>query len=281
MIINGLYVEVNGNQNGIPILFIHGGGGAIWTWKEVIPFLDDFRCILVDLPEHGKTGVGAGDFTISSASAKMAELIRTLLPEGKANVVGLSVGGQMVVEMLAKTPEVINSAIVSSAQLFPMPGDNLGFYSKFVMDTAYWMAIAPFKNFDPWIRLNMKYSAGIPDRYFEIFKENFQSLTLGSWSHVMVDNFRYRIPAGLEKVNLPVLLLAGTKEYGSIHDSHNLLARTLSNNINLQVGESKNWSMAQEHNWPMNDPELFAEVVRAWVLKKPLPPGLKLIENRG
>jgi pimeloyl-ACP methyl ester carboxylesterase len=272
-------VEESGKSDGIPILFIHGGGGAIWTWGEVIPYLLDFRCILVDLPEHGKTTNNAGDFSITSASAMMADLILTLTPKGKAHVVGLSVGGQMVVEMLAKTPKVMVSAIISSAQLFPMPGDNLGIYSKAIMQAIYWTAIAPLKNVDPWISLNMKYSAGIPDRYFEVFKKNFQSMTLESWTHVMVDNFRYRVPEGLENADIPVLMVSGTKEYGSIHDSHKLLAERLPHSQSVFVGGNTNWSIAQEHNWPMNAPKLFADTVRAWVLGNPLPGDLKPAET--
>jgi len=274
-----LFMEETGNPDGVPILFIHGGGGANWTWEEVTPYLKDYRCILPDLQEHGKTGLSAGDFSISSSSLLLAQLIRDRIPAGKAHVVGLSIGAQIVADMLAVVPDVIESAIISSAQLLPMPGDQLGIYSETFMAPIYWMGIAPFKKCDPWIRINMKYAAGIPDRYFQIFKENFQTMTRNAWTHVMVENFRFRLPAGMERVHALVLLLAGIKEYGSIHDSHKLLADLIPDNQAFLVGANKNWSMAQDHNWPMNDPQLFAETVKAWVSGKSLPKALKLMKS--
>lgn len=271
----GLFVKETGKPDGIPIVFVHGGGGALWTWDEVVPLLPDFRCILLDLPEHGQTGLSAGPFSIPGTAVLIANLIRQRSPNGKAHVVGLSVGAQIGVEMLAKTPEVMESAVISSAQLCPVPGDGLGLYSETAMAAVYWLGIAPFKHSDGWIRINMKYSAGIPQRYFEVFRRNFQAITRDAWAHVMADNFRYRMPEGLSKANLPVLLVAGMKETGSIHESHKLLAEALPMARAVLIGNHSAWSVAQEHNWPMNDPKLFADVVRAWVTGDALPPVLE------
>lgn len=267
----GLFVKETGKADGIPLVFIHGGGGAIWTWDEVIPFLQDFRCILPDLPEHGKTGLAAGPFTMTGAAILMRDLIRQRIPGGKAHVIGLSVGAQIAVEMLAKSPEVLESAVVSSAQLTPVAGDGLGLYSERFMAALYWIGVAPFKHSEWWIRTNMKYAAGIPEQFFDQFRQNFQSITRDEWAHVMAENFRYRMPEGLEKVNVPVLLIAGTKERGSIHTSHRQLASVLPNVQAVFIGNGRGWSTAQEHNWPMNDPKLFADVVRAWVRGERLP----------
>ncbi|MDD5368331.1 MAG: alpha/beta fold hydrolase, partial [Anaerolineaceae bacterium] len=269
--IQGLFVKETGQPEGIPIVFIHGGGGALWTWDEVVPLLPEYRCILPDLPEHGQTGMAAGPFSIGAAAKLMADLIRQRTPQGKAHVVGLSVGAQIGVEMLAKTPEVMESAVISSAQLLPVAGERLGLYSERVMAAVYWLWIAPFKHSDGWIRANMKFSAGIPGRYFAVFRQNFRGITRDGWAHVMAENFRYRTPAGLGKAYLPVLLVAGTKETGSIHASHQRLAGELPNVQAVLIGNHTDWSVAQEHNWPLNDPALFAAMVRAWVTGTALP----------
>jgi pimeloyl-ACP methyl ester carboxylesterase len=276
----GLFVKETGLSGGIPIVLIHGGGGALWTWDEVVPLLHDYRCILPDLPEHGQTGLNVGPFSISGSADLLADLIRQRSPTGKAHVVGLSVGAQIGVEMLAKTPDVLESAVISSAQLCPEPGDGWGIYSESAMAAVYWLGIAPFKHSDRWIRMNMKYSAGIPGRYFEAFRRNFQSITRDGWAHVMADNFRYRLPDGLGKAHLPVLLVAGTKETGTIRVSHQLLAEKLPNAKAVLIGNHKTWSVAQEHNWPMNDPAVFARMVRAWVEGEALPPVLEPMEAR-
>jgi hypothetical protein len=38
-------------------------------------------------------------------------------------------------------------------------------------------AFVPFPEHDGWIRLNMKYAAGVPETYFAEFKRDFQALT--------------------------------------------------------------------------------------------------------
>jgi pimeloyl-ACP methyl ester carboxylesterase len=204
----------------------------------------------------------------------MTRIIQEVIPGGKAHVVGHSVGAQMVVEMLATQPEVMLSALVSSAQVIALPGYRLGLYSEPAMAAIYWLGIAPWKGCDAWIRWQMQQSSGIPARYFQRFKQNFQGLTPDLWAHVMAQNFAYRLPGGLDKANVRTLLVAGTQEKIDIHPSHRILAGEIRDCQSVQLGADRRWSAAQEHNWPMSDPELFARTVRAWVNEQPLPQAL-------
>jgi pimeloyl-ACP methyl ester carboxylesterase len=262
-----------GNPQGVPVVLIHGGAGGAWTWDETVKFLGDFYCLLPELPEHGRNH-NNGRFTVESAALGILKLIRERVPGGRAHVVGLSVGGQVAVEMLARAPETLLSAVVSGAQLLPVPGYRLGIYSEAAMSLVYWLGIAPWKHNDAWIRLNMRASTGIPDEYFDAFKRNFQGLTRGGWAHVMSENYRYRAPAGLENADVPVLLVAGPHETVDIQPTNRLLMKLLPCGRSVQVGQGRGWSAAQEHNWPLNDPELCAAMIRAWVVGQPLLPEL-------
>lgn len=262
-----------GNPQGLALVLIHGGAGGAWAWDETVKFLGDFHCLLPELPEHGRNQSN-GRFTVESAAESMLRFIQERIPGGKAHVCGLSVGGQVLVEMLARAPETVLSAVVSGAQLLPVPGYRLGIYSESAMSLVYWLGIAPWKHNDSWIRWNMRTSTGIPETYFDAFKRNFQELTRASWAHVMSENYSYRAPAGLEKVTVPVLLIAGPHETADILPTNRLLRTLLPNSRSVLVGQGRNWSAAQEHNWPFNDPELCAATLRAWALGLPLPPGL-------
>lgn len=255
------------------MVLIHGGAGGAWAWDETVQFLGDFHCLLPELPEHGRNDSN-GRFTVESAAESMLQLIRERVPGGRAHVVGLSVGGQVLVEMLARAPEIVLSAVVSGAQLLPVPGYRLGIYSETAMALVYWLGIAPWKHNDAWIRWNLRTSAGIPDRYFEPFKQNFQALTRDNWAHVMSVNYSYRAPAGLEKANMPVLLIAGPHEKTDIQPTNRLLKSLLPNSRSVLVGVDRGWSGPQEHNWPFTDPQLCAATIRAWALGQPLPPEL-------
>lgn len=268
--IQGLAVKETGDPQGAPVLLIHGGGGANWAWDETAALLPEFHCLMPDLPEHGSSRETC-PFTIKDAAGRLAGIIRQVVPGQKAHIVGLSVGGQIAIQMLASTPQVIWSAVVSGAQVVALPGYRLGLYSERMMALVYWLGIHFWKQSDPWIRMNMQWMAGIPDSYFESFRQNFRAMTRNGWAHPMSENYRYRLPAGLESAAAPVLLIGGTKETVDIQPSLRLLQTALPRSRSVLVGNGRRWSTAQQHNWPMVAPELFAQTVRTWITGQPLP----------
>lgn len=266
--INGLHVDVYGPQNAPAILFLHGGGAGAWTWQPVIERLPEFRCLAPDLPEHGRS-VAVRPFSITDAAARMAELIRSQAPGEKFHLVGLSEGAQVAVAMLANSPELIASAVVSSALLRPLPGAWM--MTPGIIRWSYRVSVPPFRNNDWWIRLNMKYAAGVPEEYFAQFKRDFQALPEDGFTHVMVENQRFRLPLGLEKAVLPVLVLAGRKEYPGMRQSAADLGAALPQGVVRLIDLGEKSTLAQQHNWCLFAPERFAETVRAWINRAPLP----------
>lgn len=270
--VNGLHVDVSGPQDAPAILLLHGGGAGAWTWQPVIDRLAEFRCLAPDLPEHGRSAA-VRPFNIADAAARMADLIRSNVPGGKAHVVGLSEGAQVAVAMLAVAPDVFASALLSSALLRPLPGAWM--MTPGVIRWSYRVSMPPFRNNDWWIRLNMKHAAGVPETYFAQFKRDFQTMTEDGFTHVMLENQRFRLPQGLEKAALPVLVLAGRKEYAPMRQSAADLGKALPRATVRLIDLGDNSSLAQQHNWCLFAPDQFAETVRAWVNQSPLPDCLR------
>lgn len=262
-----------GDPAGPPILLVHGGAGGVWTWSAVVERLSAYRCLVPELPEHGGSQAN-GPFSIHATAAGLIDAVRSRVPGGRAHLVGLSVGGQIVVEMLARAPQLALSAVISGALALPLPGYRLGVYSETVMSLIYWLGVRPWRNNDPWIRLNMKLSSGIPPAFFPAFKQNFQSLTLDGWRHAMSEFYRYRLPAGLEQVTAPVLLVAGAHETADAQPTNRLLHGLLPNSRSVLVGADDHLSAAAEHNWSLSLPDLCAQTVAAWVNQTALPAGL-------
>lgn len=272
--VNGLAVNTYGNPQDPAVLFIHGAAGGSWCYREVAALLPEFFCIVPDLPEHGESRE-VKPFTVRDTAERLHTLISEFSPTHKAHIVGLSVGGQIALEMLALQPKNILSAIISGAQVLPVPGYRLGIYSEFAMRLIYSLGIQPWKNSDFWIRWNMRGSAGIADSLFEDFKKNFQGLTSDSWAHSMAENYRYRIPAGLKIIDPPVLLVAGNKETADVLPSLKVLLKVIPGSRGAILGDGKDWTAPQQHNWPMNHPRLFADMVRTWVKKQEIVDGLR------
>lgn len=274
---NGLHVEISGPQDAPVILFLHGGGAGAWTWRPVIERLGEFRCLAPDLPEHGGSA-GIRPFSIQDTTRRMFDLIHVLAPGGKAHVVGLSEGAQVTVAMLAGAPEgiaraTLASAVVSSALLRPLGWGWM--LTPALIRWSYRVSVPPFRNNDAWIRLNMKYAAGVPEAYFAQFKRDFQAMTEAGFTNVMLENQRFRLPQGLEKVDLPVLALAGKKEYAAMRASAADLGKALPQATVRLVDLGSQATLAAEHNWCLTAPERFAEAVRAWVNREPLPDFLR------
>ncbi len=269
MTVSSLACETFGPKDAKTIVFLHGGGAGGWMWQPVVKFLPDYHCLVPDQPEHGRNRRIA-PFSMELAAEKTADLILQQANGGQACVVGLSEGAQIAVQLLASAPERVDKAVISSALLRPIPG--MGWLaSRELLAWTYRISIPPFKNTDWWIRLNMKYAAGIPDEFYSYFKKDFQDMTESEWVNLLIANQQFRLPAGLEKAAASILVISGRREYSAMKESVRDLVKVLPHVRGGFINLGKNSSMAKEHNWALTAPGLFAQTVRAWIEEKPLP----------
>ena len=274
---SGLYFESFGNENPKTIVFLHGGGLAGWMWREQVKtFQSEYHVLVPDLPEQGKnTDNGTGPYTTEGAADRIALLIQSQAQGAKTHVVGLSEGAQVVVALLDRHEDVLDHAVVSSAILRPM------WANVMAGKTASWMYrwfMAPFKNSDWWIRANMQGQTGLSADYYEDFKASFQATTESSLVNMMNSAMAFRMPAGLEKVKVPTLVVCGKKEYKEMKASAHDLAKVLPNARGALVSLGRGSSLAKEHGWAITAPALFNAAVKAWIEDQPLPAELLPLE---
>ncbi len=271
-----LAYQSSGEENEKTILFLHGGGVGGWMWEPVVARMQDFHCLVADLPEHGRS-MDVRPFTMELAASLSADLVRQQAHGGKAVVVGLSEGAQTVVQMLASAPEVIERAVVSSALLLPMGG--LGWlYTPKILAWMFRLSVPPFRNNEWWMRLNMKYSAAIPEEFFPQYKANFQLMNESQFVNLILENQKFRLPAGLEKTTVPTLVIIGKREYAVVRESARQLAAALPDARAMVLDLGAGSSMRKEHNWAMNAPDLFAQSVRNFIRGGELPAVLRKLE---
>ena len=266
-----MYVDERGPADAPTIVFLHGGGGGGWMWRPQVEGLPDYHLLVPDLPEHGKS-TGDVPFTIDRSAAGVAELIRTRAHGGRATVVGLSEGAQITVALLALAPEIVEAAIVSSALVRPMPGAWM--MTPGVLAWTFRLSVTPFKKSEWWMRANMKGAAGVPETFIDDFRRTFRETTEQSFVHVIIENQRFRLPAGLERVTAPVLAVCGHGEYEVMRASTRDVAAGIPGGKAYEVFHEGRPSRVQQHNWNMNEPALFNEMIRAWMSGSPLPDAL-------
>jgi pimeloyl-ACP methyl ester carboxylesterase len=242
-------------------------------WRPQVEALrGEFHLLVPDLPEQGRS-TDTGPFTMFSAAEQVADLIRVRAHGGHAHVVGLSEGAQVAVQLLAIAPTLVETAIVSSALVRPIAGAGWA-SSRGVLRFTYATSIAPLRNNDWWIRTNMRFSAGVPDAYFDEFRETFRTLSKSGFVNLMVANQTFRLPAGLDRVCARVLVVCGQHEYAVMRASTADVAAAIPGAEAYVVRHERRMTVAQEHNWNMTAPELFTKMVCDFIAGQPLPKAL-------
>jgi len=109
-------VYEQGNHQLPIVLFLHGFMGCADDWKEIISSLsDNFHCIAIDLPGHGKTTVTGGDD--SFRMDRVADGIVTLFKSMNittCNLVAYSMGGRLGLYLSVHYPHLFHKIILES-----------------------------------------------------------------------------------------------------------------------------------------------------------------------
>lgn len=268
---SGLYFDESGPAEAASILFLHGGGAGRWMWQPQVERLSSYHCLVPDLPEHGDSQ--DIPFSIEGSAERVGELIRSRAHGGRAHVVGISAGAQVGLSLLARWPELVERAVLSGTLVRPLGGSFM--QHPGVLAASYRLFMAPLKSSDAWIRLNMKYSVAVPEAFYPQFKDAFQKTTEQAFVNLMRENQAFRMPPGLERVASPVLVVVGRKEHKAIHASARDLIATIPGARGYVVELDRGLSRAAHHNWSLSAPQLFTQMIRAWIERQPLPPALK------
>lgn len=106
--------------SGPVLLLIHGMAGTLENWREVIePLAQHHTVVAPDLPGHGGSAPGAGDYSLGALAAGLRDLLLALGHE-RATLVGHSLGGGVAMQFSYQFPEATERLIlVSSGGLGP------------------------------------------------------------------------------------------------------------------------------------------------------------------
>jgi pimeloyl-ACP methyl ester carboxylesterase len=102
------------------LLLIHGIAGSCQHWREVIePLAQNHTVIAPDLPGHGTSESGGGDYSLGALATGLRDLLLALGHE-RATLVGHSLGGGVAMQLAYQFPEMVERmALVSSGGLGP------------------------------------------------------------------------------------------------------------------------------------------------------------------
>ena len=111
--------DIAGPRDAPVLCLIHGTRLTRGMWSAQMTALGDaYRVVAVDLPGHGTQQ--HRPFTLEHSADHVATVIRDVARDGRAVVVGLSLGGYVAMVLAARHPRVVRGLVLSGASAEPV-----------------------------------------------------------------------------------------------------------------------------------------------------------------
>ena len=94
------------------LVFVHGLGSSADDWaRQIDAFADRYRVVTFDVRGHGQSAKPDGPYSIPLFAADTAALLRAL-EAAPANVVGLSMGGMIALQLALDAPDLVKRLVI-------------------------------------------------------------------------------------------------------------------------------------------------------------------------
>ena len=218
------YVEY-GKENSDVIILLHGGGLSWWNYKEVAESLQtDYHVFLPILDGHA--GCDKQFTTIENNASEIIEFINSKLGGSVLMIGGLSLGGQILLEILSQCKNICKYAIVESALIIP---------SKFIcsmIKPAFGSCYGLIK-YKWFSKLQFKSLRIKPDLFDEYYKDTC-AITKSDMISFMQENSVYSLKEGIRDCEARVWIFVGEKENNPMKKSAKIIHEKLQDSF-IQV----------------------------------------------
>ena len=207
-----------GKQNKDTVLLLHGGGLSWWNYREVAKLLEEnYHVVLPVLDGHA--GSDTAFTSIEDNAARLIAYIDAHFGGQVAALGGLSLGGQVALEMLTQRPDICRSALIESALVKPSK------LTAALIAPTFGMSYGLIKQ--RWFAKMQASYLGIPKELFEDYYRDTCAITKADMIAFLQANCIYKIKIGLANTTAKVKIAAGAKEQKNILDSAKLLQSTI------------------------------------------------------
>ncbi|MGN0807838.1 MAG: alpha/beta fold hydrolase [Candidatus Coproplasma sp.] len=211
-----------GKENREVVVLLHGGGLSWWNYREVAELLQQNYHIIIPILD----GHSASDKAFTSIEDNASEIIKYIDENYNGSVAligGLSLGGQILVEILSQRNNICKAAIIESALVVPMKLTHC--LVKPMMEISYglirreWFARLQFKS--------LRIKKELFDEYYRdtcgITKENMISF--------LKANSLYNVKESIVNTLAKVFVCVGQKEQPKMIRSAHKLHKMIPNSI--------------------------------------------------
>ena len=236
-----------GKENREVVLLLHGGGLSWWNYREVAESLqNDYHVVIPILDGHGGSD---RDFL---SIADCAEALIALIDEkfgGRVSLLGgVSLGGQIALEMLSRRGDICSFAMIESALTIPMRLTNM--LTKPMLDMSYGLIQKYW-----FAKLQFWYLKIKPSLFQEYYRDTC-AITRGNMTAFLKANSGFAAPKELEQTKAKVFFYVCGRESKIMRHSAEYLHRMIPGS-DLTV--FPNWYHGE---FSINHPDLYAEEVK-------------------
>lgn len=211
------YLEY-GNQNPETVILLHSGGLSWWNYRDVAQLLSDrFHVVLPILDGHA--GSDAPFTSIEDNAARIIAHIDKHFGGKVLAVGGLSLGGQIAVEMLTQRPDICRFALLESTLVKPSK------LTHVLIGPTFGMSYGLIKQ--KWFAKMQAAYLGIPQKLFDDYYRDTCKISKEDMIAFLKSNSAYSIKPALRDAQAKVHIVFGSKEQSLIRTSGKQLNHTI------------------------------------------------------
>lgn len=203
-----------GKQNKDIIMLLHGGGLSWWNYRAEVELLGDrYHVVFPILDGHADSD---NDFiSIEENASRIISFIDSEYGGSVLLIGGLSLGAQVLTEMLSQRGDICRYAIIESASVIPSKITNAlirpTFASSYSLIQKKWFAKKQFQ----YLRIR--------EDLFEDYYRDTSKISKNNMIAFLKASTAYEVKASIQDTPVPVRVIVGEKEQKKMLRSEELL----------------------------------------------------------
>lgn len=239
-----------GQQNPDVIMLLHGGGLSWWNYREAVQKLaEQYHVVLPVLDGHADSD--APFTTIEDNADRLISYIDTYFGGQILAIGGLSLGGQVAVEMLSRRKDICRHALLESTLVKPMK------VTASLIGPTFGMSYGLIKQ--KWFAKMQAEYLGIPKALFDDYYRDTCKIVKADMIAFLKANSLYAIQPSLAETTAKVKIVAGSREQKSIRESAKLFHRAIpGSQMEILPG-------LRHGDLSINKPEDYVKILTDWI----------------
>lgn len=245
--------EETSNRQLPTIILLHGGGLSFWSLQGIVKQLQsEFHVVTPIIDGHGQDG-GDEFISIQDSAGKLIRYIDTNYNGRVFALGGLSIGAQIVTEVLSQRVDIAKHAILESALVYPIKGITA------MAAPTYSVLYGLIKK--RWFSKLQARSLCVPADMFEQYYRDSLKISKQSLINITRSNGCYSLKSSIANTKSKVLMIAGEREIGTIKKSARRLHEVIKGSELYIAPAMKHGELSLMY------PEKYVELIKSFFAK--------------